>query len=76
MGQPKKGGKSGSYHAFIDKMETHRRGSRRKANEAGRMQIPRHTDEGAPSGFRKLVPFQKSGFLYQPENNRIGIPLI
>ena len=24
FGQPKKGGKSGSYHAFIDKMETHR----------------------------------------------------
>lgn len=40
------------------------------------MHIPRHTDERAPSGFKKLVPFQKSGFLSQPKNNGIVIPIL
>lgn len=38
--------------------------------------MPRHTDERAPSRFKKLVPFQKSVLPSQPENNGIGIPII
>lgn len=36
---------------------------------------PGHTGEAAPSGFEKLVPFQKLVIVSQPENNGKSIPI-
>ena len=48
----------------------------RKSNQAERRHTAEKAGETAPSGFKKLVPFQKRVFLSQPENNGMGILIV
>ena len=73
MGQAGKIDKSDSCHALIDRMESPRWRSVGRATEAERRHTAENTDETAPSGFKKLVPFQKRVFLSQSEKNGMGI---
>ena len=76
MGQAGEIYKSNSCHALIDMMESPRGRNVGKGTEAERRHTAENADKTAPSGFMKLVPFQKRVFLSEPKNNGMGILIV